>query len=300
MKKLIFAFLFAQSLSLASIAPSRAHDLGGNGEYGEYGYDGFLEPAEDVLVSAVEIGRLERVNVKVGDRVVAGQEVARLEDDLQEISVEIAKQQALMKGEWEVAAAERTMQRNRRAQLQALVEQGTARPDELARAESDLAIAEARVGAAQEEQLSRQMEARRQEVQLERRRIVSPIKGIVARVMRQPGEYISPGESAVVRVLSKDSLVAVFNLPASDAVQLRVGQVVPLRPRTVPRAVEGMVESISPAIDGESGTVAVRIRIDNRDEILFPGDRCVMSNVRQLASRKIQGTSPTSGDGTKR
>jgi RND family efflux transporter MFP subunit len=205
-----------------------------------------------------------------------------------------------MRGEQEAAIAERAMQLNRTAQLRALLQQGTARPDELTRAETDLMISEARVLVAQEEQLNRELEYKRQAIQLERRRVVSPIKGIIARVMRQPGEYISPGESAIVRVISKDSLVAVFNLPASDATQLRVGQKVPLRPRTVPRAVEGLVESIAPAIDGESGTVAIRIRIDNQDEILFPGDRCVMGNVRQLASQRSPGASLEGGGEVKR
>lgn len=297
MKKITYLSLFVFAMSLAY---GKLADAQGISDSEDYGYDGFLEPAEDVLVSAVEIGRLEKVNVKVGDRVEVGQEVARLEDGLQVISLEIAKQQAAMKGELEVAMAERAMQQNRTAQLRTLLEQGTARPDELTRAETDLMIAEARVLMAQEEQMNRHLEHKRQEIQLERRTVVSPIKGIVARVMRQAGEYISPGESAIVRVISKDSLVAVFNLPATDAVQLRVGQTVPLRPRTVPRAVEGTVESISPAIDGESGTVAVRIRIDNQDEILFPGDRCIMGNVRQLATRKREGASQSAGGGTKR
>lgn len=276
---------------IAMLAMPTAHAYGqGPGTSEEYAYDGFMEPAEDVMVSAVEIGRLESVHVEVGDRVVVGQELATLENSLQVISLEIARQQTLMKGELEAALAEHGLHAGRTEQLRALAAMGTARPDELARAEADLLIAQARVLAAREEQQNRILECKRQEIQLERRRIVSPLAGLVARVMRRPGEYISPGDAAIVRVIAKDSLIAVFNLPASDALHLRIGQVVPLRPRTVPRVVEGVVESIAPAIDGESGTVAIRLRIENPDETLFPGDRCVMANVRQLA--RITGDKP--------
>ncbi len=276
-------------LCLLCVTTSHAQNSG-NGE--EYTYDGFTEPAEDVMVSAIEIGRLESMLVKIGDRVEAGQLLARLEDSLQIISVEIAKQQAEMKGEYDAAVAEHRLHLNRTEQLRALAAIGTARPDELARAETDLQVAAARLLITQEELIARTLELKRQEVQLERRRIVSPLSGVVARVLRRPGEYVSPGDAAIVRVITKDSLMAVFNLPAADALHLRLGQVIPLRPRTIPRVVDGVVESIAPAIDGESGTVAVRLRIDNRDEILFPGDRCVMANVRQLAQLKQDKPGP--------
>ena len=106
---------------------------------------------------------------------------------------------------------------------------------------------------------------------------------MVAKIIRRPGEYLSPGDMSIVRVIAKDSLIAVFNLPVADAMRLEVGQVVPLRPRSVPRMINGVVESIAPAIDGESGTVALRLRIDNREENLLPGDRCVMNNVNKLS-----------------
>jgi RND family efflux transporter MFP subunit len=279
-KSIGFALALASTLALGGME-TRAQDLD---SYDDYGYDGFLEPSDDVLVSAVEIGRLESVNVKVGDRVVSGQTLATLEDGLQVISLEIAEKQATMKGELEAALAERTMHHHRTEQIRALLQQGTARPDELIRAETDLLVAQARVLVAEEEQANRQLEKRRQEIQLQRRKITSPIDGVVARVLRQPGEYISPSESAIVRVIAGHSLVAVFNLPAADATKLKVGQIVPLRPRTVPRVVQGKVESIAPAIDGESGTVAIRLRVDNSDESLFPGDRCMMGNVKQLAT----------------
>lgn len=268
---------------LASVVSNSAAMAQGISTDDDYAYDGFTEPAEDILVAAVEIGRIERVHVKVGDRVEVGQELATLENTLQLFAIEYATHQTLKKGDLEAAIAERTRNLTRTEQLHVLFQSGGARPDELKRAETDLLVADARVMVATEDQMERSLELKRQEVQLDRRRVVSPIAGIVAKIMRRSGEYISPGDMAIVRVISKDSLVAVFNLPVQDALRLQVGQTIPLRPRSVPRLVEGIVESIAPAIDGESGTVAIRLRIDNRDEALLPGDRCVMNNVKNLS-----------------
>jgi len=266
----------------------------------DYSYDGFTEPTEDILVAAVEIGRIDRVLVKVGDQVAAGQELATLENSLQLFAIEYATQQTLKKGDLEASLAERARNLSRTEQLRALSQSGGARPDELTRAETELRVAEARVMVAMEDQIERALELKRQEVQLDRRRVLSPISGVVAKVIRRPGEYLSPGDMSIVRLIAKDSLIAVFNLPAADAMRLKVGQVVPLRPRSVPKIISGVVESIAPAIDGESGTVAIRLRVDNREENLLPGDRCMMNNVNTLSpARGLQSQLKSSENRTR-
>jgi len=232
--------------------------------------------------------------------VAAGQELATLENSLQLFAIEYATQQTLKKGDLEASLAERARNLSRTEQLRALSQSGGARPDELTRAETELRVAEARVMVAMEDQIERALELKRQEVQLDRRRVLSPISGVVAKVIRRPGEYLSPGDMSIVRLIAKDSLIAVFNLPAADAMRLKVGQVVPLRPRSVPKIISGVVESIAPAIDGESGTVAIRLRVDNREENLLPGDRCMMNNVNTLSrARGLQSQLKSSENRTR-
>ncbi len=242
------------------------------------------------MLSAIEVGRIEEVAVKVGDRVEAGQQVARLEDAPQVIAVRIAQLQSEMHGELDAAQAELVTQTRRVDQLRTLTSKGNARPDELNRAETDLLVAKARVLAAQEEQSLKQLERQRQEIMLERRRIVTPIAGVIAEVRCRRGEYVSPGDAAVVRVVAKDRLLAIFNLPAPSAIGLRVGQTIAVRPLATARVVDGVVHSIAPAIDSESGTVAVRILIENADESLYPGDRCVLPSLASGPQQASQST----------
>ena len=272
-------------LGMGSVAQAQYDEMGN-----EYAYDGFLEAYEDIMVSAIEVGHVEDVSVKVGDRVEAGQQVARLEDAPQVIAVQIAQLQSEMHGELDAAQAELVINTRRVEQLRSLTAKGNARPDELNRAETDLLVAKARLLAAQEEQSLKQLELKRQQVMLERRRILTPVAGVIAEVRCRRGEYLSPGDAAVVRVVAKDKLLAIFNLPAPSAIGMRVGQTMAVRPLASARVVDGVVHSIAPAIDSESGTVAVRILVENADESLYPGDRCVLPN---LAPRPQQATRPS-------
>ena len=239
-------------------------------------YEGFTQPRYAVMVAATEIGQLETVYVQIGDLVKAGQTIAQLENSLQESSVKIARNQAKMRGELDAARAEATMHRNRAATVRQLAAKEMARPDELVRAETDLQIAEAREVAALEQQQLRQLELERYELQLSRRRVNSPMTGVISKVFHQPGEYLTPGDPAVVELLVIDELVAVFNIHSEEAVGLQVGSPVVVSLRSVSQDIRAHLTTISPEIDGESGTVEVRVVLDNHDRKLRAGDRCTL------------------------
>ena len=46
-------------------------------------YDGFTEPKYDLLVAASEMGRIQSIEVKIGDQVKQGQLLAKLDDEMQ-------------------------------------------------------------------------------------------------------------------------------------------------------------------------------------------------------------------------
>ena len=59
-----------------------------------------------------------------------------------------------------------------------------------------------------------------------------------------------------------------------DAVNLRVDQEMKVRFLTSGVETTGTVDFISPVTDAESGTVLVRIRVDNADGRFRSGERC--------------------------
>ena len=66
-------------------------------------YDGFTEPKYDLLVAASEMGRIQSIEVKIGDHVKKGQLLAKLDDEMQHQAMIGARIRAEMRGELEAA-----------------------------------------------------------------------------------------------------------------------------------------------------------------------------------------------------
>ncbi|TWU49813.1 efflux RND transporter periplasmic adaptor subunit [Rubripirellula reticaptiva] len=247
-------------------------------------YEGLIEPKHTIMIAASEVGLLESLDVEVGDRVSAGEVVARLDDAMQQSAVRIATLQSLMTGERDATKAELDFSQSRAQKLRPLAANGMARPDELARAETELRVSAARYAAAEEQFQLRQLELQRYQLQLERRRVRSPMAGVISRVLRKPGEFISPGEPSVVQMLVVDQLIAVFNIPVEDTPEIRVGAPVRIFLRSTSTKVDAAVTSLAPEIEGESGTLQVRVELDNAEGRMLAGDRCTLRFLPDNAS----------------
>ncbi|MCA9136451.1 MAG: efflux RND transporter periplasmic adaptor subunit [Planctomycetales bacterium] len=243
-------------------------------------YEGFTTPRFDILVAATEIGRLEEVNVEIGDRVKAGEMIAKLEDGLQLEAVATAQWRAQMRGETNAAKAETALMKLKLDQLQSLENQRITRPDELKRAIADWEIAKSRELAATEQDQLRNLELSRYQLQLQRRKVLAPMDGVVAELFHAPGEYITPADPAVIRLVVLDQLYGVFNVPVEEMGKIQLEDRVAVFLMSASKSVTGTVASIAPDIDGESGTIKVRVLLDNEDGQLRSGDRCRMQPAR--------------------
>lgn len=246
-------------------------------------FEGFTEPKYDILVAATEIGRLASVSVEIGAEVEKGQVIGQLEDALQQEAVSVAQFRVQMRGEIEAASAEAKLKRLRLEQLKSLDAQSMARPDELKRALTDWEIAQARQLAASEQEQLRKLELQRYRIQLERRKIKAPMTGVVAEIFHSPGEYITPASPAIIRLVVMDQIYGVFNIPVEEIRLVRLGDLVSVHLMSASETVHGTVESIAPDIDGESGTIEVRVLIDNAAGKLRAGDRCQMKPMKRSA-----------------
>jgi RND family efflux transporter MFP subunit len=239
-------------------------------------HEGFTIPKFDVLVAASELGRLQVLDVKVGDEVKKGDLIGSLEDTVQVASVRFSTAQANMTGEWETAKAEVKLNQLRVGKLRQLSAERMARPDELARAEADLEIALGRQKVAQEQMMLSKLDLERHQMALERRQILAPMSGVIADVFHMPGEYITPADPAVARLLVIDKLYAVFNVPVLETHDVRVNSPAKVYLRGAQRTLNARVTFVAPMIDGESGTVEVRLELDNSKRDLLSGDRCTL------------------------
>jgi RND family efflux transporter MFP subunit len=254
-------------------------------------FDGFIKPLRDAQIAFPESGILQSMNVEIGQRVERGERLAELDDVVQRSNLRIAETQAAQEGELSTARAEHELHLRRLQTLRRLAQENLSQPEELHRAETDLAIAAGRLQVAQEGWELRHLELERVRLLLERRTLRAPFAGIVTELYRETGEYVPPTDPSVLRLIAVDQMVAVVNAPADALGQAQKGARVRVR-TTVPRAVfEATIQSVSPAIDGESGTVRVRAVFDNHRHLSRAGDRCTIIFSRE-ALKAAQAPTP--------
>lgn len=234
--------------------------------------EGFTEPYRNINVAASEMGLLVTLDVREGDRVTAGQMLARLDQTVLNRTLEIARAAMDSSGRLEAAKADKRMHQESLEQLQQLRSRGHASQRELDRAQAQTDIAVARLKEAQEDLAVRALEYARARAQLQERCVVAPIDGIVTQVYKEPSEFVSPNDPNVVKIVQLDPLLIVFSVPIAEAKDLARAQTVQVRRGE--RSIQGTVEFVSPMADAQSGTVHVRVRIPNPGESIPGGVSC--------------------------
>jgi RND family efflux transporter MFP subunit len=262
--------------------------------------DGLTEPYRTVDVAATEPGLIAKMFVREGDAVLKGQPLATLDSDLYAALVAIAKQAMDSRGNLQSALADVQLKQDRLAKFEALRAADHARAEELERARAELAIAEARLLAVREELELRRLEFEKAKVQLDRRTIRSPIDGVVTKSHKDEGEYVAPNDPIVCTVVRLDSLIATFSVPAPRARGLKADRKVQLRFPDSAEPAEGAIEFVAPVTDAESGTVRVKVRLDNATAVFRSGERCTLdfSEKPPAVTPGVAGTAtPKRGNG---
>jgi RND family efflux transporter MFP subunit len=239
-------------------------------------FDGFTEPSRKVKVASVETGTIKTLEVREGASVEKGQILARMDDDVYLVLLEIAAESMRAQGTLKSAQAELDMRRDRKEKLDALRAQGHARQEEVDRARADAEIAEARVLSAQEFMEVKRLEHEKAKIQVARRLVVAPLSGVVTVLHKDEGEFVAPNDPYVLEIVTLDPLLATFSVPSYEAVHLRQDEKVSVYLEDVAKIVEGEVDAVAPLTDAESGTVRVKVRIANPDGQFRGGERCTL------------------------
>ena len=237
---------------------------------------GFTEPYRSIEVAAAEMGTISHVEVEEGQTIESGTILARLNEDVHEASVGMAKEKLDARGRLHSAQAEMKLQYERNQKLVGLFQRGNASQIEVDRAHAQLEVAAASVEAVEDDFRIASFEYKRALAQLELRRLRSPIDGVVTRIHKDPGEFVSPSDPVVVSVVQLDPLKAIFSVPQARARELASGRELELEMGRDRAVALGVVEFVSPTTDAQSGTCRVTIRIDNSDSRWQSGDVCVL------------------------
>jgi len=253
--------------------------------------EGFTEPFRKIDIAPPEPGTIARLAVKEGDRISKGEVLAALDCEHLVIAREMAKASMESHGRLDSAVAERDLRINRLAKLEELRTRGHASEEEVARAKTDAAIAEANLLAAQEQLRLDALEYQKSEAMIERRTMRSPIDGVVTRVFKEEREFVSVSSPTVLTVAQLNVLRITFSVPSVQAAELSSGQRVRLTFSETGETAFGKVELIAPVTDAESGTVRVKVLLENPQREYRCGVRCCLEfEDEEPASKKQAST----------
>lgn len=112
---------------------------------------------------------------------------------------------------------------------------------------------------------------------LKKRSIRSPIKGVVADVLKQNGEWVEPG-TIVARVIRLDKLMVEGYINADSARQdLRGRSVRIVLPGSGAGAVFGKVTFVSSEVDSVNNQVLIHVEFENKNRAARPGEEVTAS-----------------------
>jgi RND family efflux transporter MFP subunit len=210
-------------------------------------------------------GTLTEISLQSGATVTAGQVIARLDSDTEDI----ARQKAVLAAD----DARRTLERNR-----ALVQSNAAPASQTQAVELASQVADLAVRVAQQN--------------LDDRAITAPIAGVLGIVKVSVGNAVTP-QTQIVTIEDSSALVINFWLPERLSGQVKSGDTASLVPVSRPDVtLTAKITSIDNQIDPASGTFQVQARVANPDGSLRPGMSFTVS--MQFAGQSYVTVNPLS------
>jgi multidrug efflux system membrane fusion protein len=210
---------------------------------------GALKAVNSAVIKARVAGELRDLTVREGDLVKAGQVVARVDPTEYASRVKQTQEQA-DSAKAQIDIAQRQFDNNR-----ALVDQGFISKTALDTSSSNLVAAQANYKAA-----LATVEVAKKSV--EDTVLRSPISGLVAQRLAQPGERVAI-DARVIEVVDLSRLELEASLSAADSVNVQVGQAAMLQIEGASQPVASRVVRINPSAQAGSRTVLTYLAITN-------------------------------------
>ena len=212
---------------------------------------GPIKAVNSAFVKARVAGELQGLTVREGDRVQAGQVLARVDATEYQARTRQAQQQA-ESAKAQVDIARRSFDNNRK-----LVDQGFISQTAVESSSASLAAAEASYRAA----MAAADIARKS---LDDTVLRAPITGQVAQRLAQPGERVAI-DARVLEVVDLNRLEVEASLAAADSIGVQVGQAVRLNVEGSNRSLTGKVVRINPSAVAGSRSVLAYLSLDTTE-----------------------------------
>lgn len=250
--------------------------LGGGGVVHAAPFDCVIEPNQMVELRAPVDGLIDKVLVRRGDKVKAGQALVVLESSVESSALELVRFRAQMAGRLTVARNRLNHAGRRLDRATELSAQNYVAVQNRDDAEAEKLTAEGELLDATETKQLAQRELQYSSDLLARRTLRSPFNGVVVERMLNPGDLAESGSGRkpVLRLAQVEPLRVEVVLPISAYGKLRIGAVAMVTPESLGGQYPATVTVVDSVFDSASGTFGARLEIANAQGRLPAGIRC--------------------------
>ncbi|MGF7058898.1 efflux RND transporter periplasmic adaptor subunit [Brassicibacter mesophilus] len=238
--------------------------------YNEVTFSGKVYPEKDVMVIPKIPGKVTKVNVAVGDKVVEGEILFTLDKSDVEKQVETARvalegaQVSYELNKEKIENAQANLERAKKLYEEGAISESQFEQSQLAASDKSLEALTTQINQAQL--------AYNQAVDaLNNLTIKAPTGGVIASVNIETGEMASNAQPAVT-IVDVNRIYVQINVPENIINDLEVGQEVEAKVESASSDIfKGQIDSISPSADARTQLYQVKIYIDSQDNKVKPG-----------------------------
>jgi RND family efflux transporter MFP subunit len=232
------------------------------------GWVGVLLPAGVADVAPTIEGKIDRIQVTVGQSVEKGSSLATFDPSAAREALAIAKGDLkAAQGMVAEASAMAGHARQRLAAERKLFAKGITAADDVSAANADRRKAGGAASSAMGQVASARARIEMLERQLKETSLAAPFAGRVALVYRENGALAGPSHP-VVRLIDTSKSYVRFAVPSNEAAALGVGHSVDVIVDGLPRALRAHVRHLAPEVDAATGLVFLEAEIVAADAAL--------------------------------
>ena len=248
-----------------------------------------IEPDRVTNVGSQVVGIVERMHVKRGDLVQAGQVLISLRSDVERASAYAARTRASVDAEILAAKTGVTLAEIKQSRAEALLAQNFVSPQAVELARGELEVARQKLKQVQGQQKIWIEERGIAEAQLELRTVRSPFAGVVVERFVNAGERVD--DRPLMRLAVIDPLRVELLVPTAQFGTVKRGDSVAVSPE-LPGAqtVSATVTHVDHVLDAASNSFRVQLTLPNPSYSLPAGLRC---------KADLSPISPTAKEGLK-
>lgn len=214
---------------------------------------GTLKASSRTEISARVLAPIEKINVRAGDTVIAGQELARLDD--RALGAQRSQAQAAMvAAEAALRQAENDYRRDRQ-----LVERKAISQSQMDQSTANVEVARAKLDAARDA-------VEEAQVMLSYATISAPKSGVVVDRLAEPGDMARPGVPLLV-LYDPTSLRLDVPVMENLAVKMRIGGKYTVHIDALGRDFEGTIDEIVPLAQAASRSFLVKVALPKTPEL---------------------------------